>query len=270
MDGHAVAIQMGSISSSSDKLPTPDSLEFKDIAHTTSSGAKSPTPPSLREAEPILLDDDRSSLLPEDSRASASVFSLPYYQRFFDVTTAQIGKRLMRPFIVHRDFFTQDDPRPDLYGPFWLANTLIILLAASSTFSDWYAFSRDSANNDKVWKYDFQRVTVAASTFYLFISVFPLLVWAVAQRVAASQKTLVEFMCIYGYSLIPLVPILGGLVVGISWLSWLLCAVALCVSVVFLLRNLFPMPPSKAFYPPVGLAVALHSGLFLLVRLYFF
>ena len=45
--------------------------------------------------------------------------------------------------------------KPDLYGPFWIASTLVVIIVASSSLINFFA--------DSTKQYDFDQIPVAAS-----------------------------------------------------------------------------------------------------------
>lgn len=51
--------------------------------------------------------------------------------------------------------------KPDLYGPFWISTTLIIIIVASSSLINLF--------NDTKTTYDFDKVSVAAGLVYHFL-----------------------------------------------------------------------------------------------------
>jgi len=87
------------------------------------------------------------------------------------------------------------------YGPFWIATTLIFVMAAAGNFANYIQFD----DKEKAWAYDFTKVTVAASCLYSIISLVPLVVWFFLDKVGTT-KGLVEVISLYGYSLFVFVP----------------------------------------------------------------
>ncbi len=92
------------------------------------------------------------------------------------------------------------DDKPDLYGPFWITSTLVFLMAATGNFASYL-----STDTGKVWQYDMEKLSVAATVFYSFILPVPILVYF-ALRQFAQPKPLVLIISLYGYSLISFLP----------------------------------------------------------------
>ena len=76
------------------------------------------------------------------------------YRQYFDVEEDDIFSRI-RSAITLRSFDEALHDKPDLYGPFWIATTLIVvIIAASSLLNFFYS---------PTTPYDFNKLSVAAS-----------------------------------------------------------------------------------------------------------
>lgn len=80
------------------------------------------------------------------STSSFSVFSLispVFWREVFDVTTADVIERLRLSILPTSSFslLTAVQLRPDWWGPFWIAATLALLVAAGGQFGGWLAYS---------------------------------------------------------------------------------------------------------------------------------
>lgn len=63
--------------------------------------------------------------------------TLSYYQSYFDVTTHQVFERIIAGMFPLRLKLVESlHPNPDLYGPFWLAMTLILSTAISGNIAN--------------------------------------------------------------------------------------------------------------------------------------
>jgi len=209
------------------------------------------------------------------SNSSNSMWSLEYYQKYFNVNSKQIGLRLLRALIPLKPFYTYYDNKPDLYGPFWVATTLVILMAATGNMSSYL-----SSMNPTEWHYDFEKVTFAASVFYSTITFIPICIWYFLNRVmdstsstqssttgsepssssnaaaeslselvgmngsnvsqSSSSRGLVEVISIYGYSLFVFVPSSVICMAPISWIQWLAISISFVWSTAFVVANLYP------------------------------
>lgn len=218
-----------------------------------------------------LLNDSRAENKESQDDSNASVWTLNYYRRFFDVNTQQVAQRLFKALMPLQQFYTEES-KPDLYGPFWISTTLIFLMAAAGNFANY--LSHDDATE---WSYDFTKLTVAATCLYAIITVVPLCVWFFLDRVG-SKKGLVEVISVYGYSLFVFVPTSIICVLPSNFVRWISVIVSFGMSTLFLLRNLVPgiagldLPVANKThgYIVLGAMICVHAGVALLMKFYFF
>lgn len=240
--------------------------------------------------------------LPASSSArpatNASFYQLAYYQQYFDVTTTQIRTRIARallPMLGHK-FYSDDDPTPDFYGPFWIATTLIFLLAAAGNFANYISFianqsetsftghtgngtdasaSSTSATIDNmlVWTSNFEKMSVGATVFYAWITLVPALVYCAFVRIGsadAPQKGFIEIASLFGYGLAPLLPVCILCIPPIALLRWISVGVAFLFSSYFLVRNLGADVNNKSVFPVIAAIVACNLGIAVVTKFYFF
>ena len=72
-------------------------------------------------------------------------------------------------------FFDLISCNPDLYGPFWIATTLILSMAVTGNLASFFAFV-PSADRPE-WTYNFNQLTLAGSVVYSYVSLLPLVLW---------------------------------------------------------------------------------------------
>jgi len=182
--------------------------------------------------------------------------SLQYYQPYFDVDTEDIKSRIMTSMIGFKDdsFLKLVDDKPDLYGPFWIATSLIFIIAVISHFSS-YVWSIIRSKAD--WSYDFQSVVNVASFVYGFVGLVPIAIWLILRQFE-SKTRLVTFMCIYGYSLVAFIPATILCLVPSELVSWLAFMAACGISCLFLIRNI---APTIIDYLPRNYVTGLLGGL---------
>lgn len=136
-------------------------------------------------------------------KKGVSVFSLQYYQSFFDVDTNTVKQRILTlctifiiTFFLHkltltanaRSHFSSGIPNrdseamrkiiknPDLYGPFWIVVTLIFAIAVSGNVAD---FLRNHTNHQ--WHYNFHLLSIAATIIISYVILVPTTLWATLQ-----------------------------------------------------------------------------------------
>lgn len=174
-------------------------------------------------------------------------------------------------------FFDLISCNPDLYGPFWIATTLILSMAVTSNLASFFAFV-PSADRPE-WTYNFNQLTLAGSVVYSYVSLLPLVLWLLLSYNEASKR-LVDILCIYGYALSIFVPVSFLCVLPSDLFRWSLVFLGGCISGVFLLSNfhahlsdVFPFGESHAKRKKCALlgGIAIfHFALLILFKSYFF
>lgn len=194
------------------------------------------------------------------SSNSHGVFSFGYYAWYFDVDTRQVWERCLlalNPF--NKQMFLDSDEyvsaeagtggtiiggsRPDLYGPFWICTTLILVLFFSSTlvgllFSSWQGVK---------YEYKFELLTGAAGLMYTYTFVVPLVLWVVFRYLNVSPTTtLFQLVSLYGYSNITWIPVAilsVSPLLGVPTLSniirWIFIGLGFLFSGSFIAKNIY-------------------------------
>jgi hypothetical protein len=81
--------------------------------------------------------------------------SVRFYKPYFDVDTKDITARLYHALLYHKkddSFMTIIAEKPDAYGPFWIATSLIFAVAVASHISSFLSAWLRGVS----WAYDFQ------------------------------------------------------------------------------------------------------------------
>ena len=78
------------------------------------------------------------------SSSKASIFSLRRHRSHFNVDTADVLNRMKDSVvcIFKPDFLERIGDSPDLYGPFWIATTLVFLSAVAGNIAAWASWKR--------------------------------------------------------------------------------------------------------------------------------
>ncbi len=178
-----------------------------------SSASESGQPPKKGLKDPQ-LERNQPQLSQEESKTGAQLnvtrpktwwqrccpcFSLEFFSGYFDVTTQDIKERLLTSLIpFNRKFFTAYKAKPDLYGPFWIYTTLIIVLTIAGNFSR-YMQTQDV---DK-FSYNFNYIPIATTVIYSIGVGLPLALKVLMKFLGADffgGSSLMEVIGIYGYS----------------------------------------------------------------------
>ncbi|KAK4666910.1 hypothetical protein QC763_304435 [Podospora pseudopauciseta] len=196
------------------------------------------------------------------------IWTLGFYSQFFDVDTTSVLQRCWAALFPRANFLDVLEGNPDLYGPFWIATTVVLILFLGGTISDYLA-STGRGN----FAYDFRLLSGAAGLVYGYTTFVPVVLYLALRYFGSESANLLECWALYGYSNLIWIP-----VALVSWspikiLNWVFVGVGFGVSVAFLLRNLYPVlsatdrQTSKVLLVAV---VALHFGLAIAIKVLFF
>jgi hypothetical protein len=190
------------------------------------------------------IDSDDGTAAPAhpEQVSSFSFWHVRYYATWFNVDTADVAARIAFSSVPLSDkFFDKLNRNPDLYGPLWISSTVVFMLAATGNFAEWLSFASQRGMQAAVathsFTYDFTKVTFGATIVYGYASLIPLLVYF-ALRYAGARTSLVDILCLYGYSLFIYVPASILCIPPSSIVQWIFVAVAALASTTFLVRSL--------------------------------
>ncbi|KAF1830117.1 Yip1-domain-containing protein [Decorospora gaudefroyi] len=224
--------------------------------------------------------DSTSSFLPGPGPSSSSnapstssgrkhyLWSLPFYAQAFDVDTTEVVRRCTSTIYPRANFLDVLEGNPDLYGPVWIATTVIVILFLTGTINQYLA-----RTGEQHFAYDFRLLSGAAGLVYGYTGLVPVGLWAVLKWYGSESANLLECVCLYGY---------GNLVwIGVSLVAWspwgilnfIVVALGLAFSATFLLRNLYPvLSTTEAKTSKVLLIVVLvlHTGFAIAIKVLFF
>jgi len=124
--------------------------------------------------------------------------------------------------------------RPDAYGPFWVATTLVFFMSVATNIFQWAHHTSDS-----IWEYDMNAVVSIASIIYAWLVFIPLLTYIACQQLGVSIS-FIQLFSVYGYSLFVYVPLALLCLIPNNLVIWLCLVAAGVVSSAFLFRALSP------------------------------
>ncbi|KAI1493493.1 hypothetical protein F5X96DRAFT_184322 [Biscogniauxia mediterranea] len=202
------------------------------------------------------------------SSSKRHLWSISFYAQYFDVDTSSVLSRCWAALFPRANFLDVLEGNPDLYGPFWIATTVVLILFLGGTISQYLA-----STGQGPFAYDFKLLSGAAGLIYGYTIGIPVLLYGALRYFGSESANLLECWALYGYANLIWIP-----VALISWspvavLNWAFVGVGWAVSVAFLLRNLYPVlsatdrQTSKVL---LVLVVALHMGLALAIKILFF
>jgi len=200
--------------------------------------------------------------------------ALSYTQQFFDVSSDDVIKRLrlsVAPLPGRANGnLNEFRARPDFWGPFWIATTGVLAFAASGNFARLLQTA-----DDEPFKADYGLISVAATMLYGCLVAVPVITRALIYFTGQDANTINfrQMICVYGYSLTPIIPVSIVCLIPWEFLRWLACLGGLAASLAFMQGHLLADLSIEA--PPLKSKVAAIVGvaqatIFLVYRLHFF
>lgn len=146
---------------------------------------------------------------------------------------------------------------PDLYGPTWITLTLVFFVAVSSNMSlyihHYHQQRQIQLSNivdeggvaaEEEWDYDINQLLRATSILYSFSFGLPTVLYLLLRLMGGNNNSnpannlgLADLICLYGYSLVPYLPVTWICILPYNWVQWTILGVATLVSGMLVLRN---------------------------------
>ncbi|XP_076237660.1 protein YIPF1 [Calliopsis andreniformis] len=222
--------------------------------------------------------------LPDKTEATPSrnFWTIEYYQKFFNVNTADVVERIKRSIIPRGSenyLISHIRPNPDLYGPFWICVTLVFSIAISGNLAN---YLQTASSGKYHWKYEFHIVSYAATCIFLYAWLLPIALWGALKWTTSSRDTeeeliesyatpgVLELLCLYGYSLAIYIPVAFLWTIQIGWLQWSLMVVATFMSGGILLRSLLPVIAGRYRVIYIAIILGMHLMLAAGFMMFFF
>jgi len=218
-------------------------------------------------------DDDISGLLADEAGETApratgclACLSVSYYRPYFDVDTDEVVARVKASvlFCHGEPFFGVVRAKPDAYGPFWLATTLIFLVSVTSHLKGFL-------QAEGVYDYDFTSVTFAAAVVYSYLGSAAAACWLSTTYWLKTPCSLLACLCVVGYSLAVYIP--AAAVCVVPYLAWpALLAAGACQSL-FEAKAFTPLveaAPKEKLVVFAGVNGAMNLVLAFLVKVYLY
>lgn len=134
---------------------------------------------------------------------TGNIWSLNFYKKYFNIDSHAIIQRIQFSFLPSHKLIDAVFDNPDLWGPFWMSTTLIVLLFVGSSLLQ----SILAAISDKdVANYDLTKLYTALSLIYPYVFGMPLLIWIVC-RYYATPTAFFALVDLYGYTICVWLPI---------------------------------------------------------------
>ena len=138
---------------------------------------------------------------------------------------------------------------PDLYGPTWITMTLVFFLAVTSNMSLYFHHTNKNKSSimdevdeggmaaEEEWDYDINQLLHATWILYSFSFLLPMVLYLIFRLMNVISFSIVDLICLYGYSLVPYLPSTWICTFPVSWLQWLVLCVSTVISGLLVLRN---------------------------------
>ncbi|TQS34882.1 hypothetical protein Golomagni_04717 [Golovinomyces magnicellulatus] len=213
-----------------------------------------------------------SSGLPAPATAATSLkrtlWSLSFYSQFFDVDTASVLSRCWATIYPRANFLDVLEGNPDLYGPIWIATTVVFILFLGGTINKYLS---NTTSNEFV--YDFTLLSGAAGLIYGYTFFVPVALFLALKYFGSETSNLLECWALYGYSNLIWIPVAMVAWSPITILNWVIVGIGFGFSVAFLLRNLYPVlsiTNKRASKILLIFIVVLHVALAVTIKWLFF
>lgn len=211
-----------------------DNLEFHNSTFTDPSATRGKLPPGNSSFLPTSTPSGRSNSGAAPSSSGKNfLWTLSFYAQFFDVDTAEVLRRCWAAVFPRSNFLDVLDGNPDLYGPFWIATTVVVILFLTGTISSYLA-----SEGKQHYVYDFRLLSGAAGLVYGYTFVLPVGLWGVLRWFGSESANLLECWALYGYANLIWIPVALVSWSPLSILNYAFVAVGFALSAVFLFRNL--------------------------------
>lgn len=187
-------------------------------------------------------DDDVAGLLAEEGQPKRQTWgmcaclSVEYYRPYFDINTDEVVSRVKQALVVcdpNAQFLDVVRAKPDAYGPWWISTTLIFVISVTSQLKSLKGEER----------YDFGVVTLAAFTIYSYLGIAAVSMWLALNYWLKVPLTLLQCVCLVGYSLTIYVP--ASLICVLDVISRIFCwtsLLAACtLSSLFVAKSTMPI-----------------------------
>ena len=194
---------------------------------------------------------------------------LDFLKKYFQITSDDFFKRFLESLVPYNNKFQETiEKNPDLYGPFWIYTTLILVIASCGSLTIFFERKSNSTKENFFQKF----IPIAASVIYIIGFGLPILL-TFLMKLFGSNVNFVNIICTYGYSFSVYIIAVISCITTLQVLQWIFLAYA-CFSSTWLLvvgywKELEKYPNNKK-YIICGIVLIFQVGLFLLIKMYFF
>jgi hypothetical protein len=150
---------------------------------------------------------------------------------YFDIKTEDIKKRLIASLNpMNRQFLDLYKEKPDLYGPFWILTTLVVVFSISGNLARYETMGEEN------FTYNFKIIPKAFATLFIAAALIPFgITMAVKFLGTGSEIHILYAVGVYSYSYTSF--LISGLLcslIPINIIQWILLLASTAVSLGFL------------------------------------
>eukprot|EP01053_Blabericola_migrator_P008741 Blabericola_migrator_1__8740@NODE_45_length_16846_cov_82_345015_g41_i0_p6_GENE_NODE_45_length_16846_cov_82_345015_g41_i0NODE_45_length_16846_cov_82_345015_g41_i0_p6_ORF_typecomplete_len291_score51_52Yip1/PF04893_17/7e15WW/PF00397_26/3e08YIF1/PF03878_15/0_00041Acatn/PF13000_7/9_5e03Acatn/PF13000_7/0_47DUF1282/PF06930_12/7_NODE_45_length_16846_cov_82_345015_g41_i066637535 len=184
--------------------------------------------PTLSPLGPTDLEAQKQAELFDSAKTSAL--------KYFDISVNDIKDRLMLASLPYRILAQANDAslfrdKPDLYGPIWIAATASIAIFVGCHAYEWAC--------GRLLETTFSTLYVSSTIVFLWLGLVPLIIRSLSVWNGGPETSfqLAYVTCVYGYSLLPLIPLALMSIMPSKVLQIIFALASLTWSFVFLWAN---------------------------------
>ena len=193
---------------------------------------------------------------------------LNFVKKYFDIESSDFYKRFLGSLIPFNKKFSEIvGDKPDLYGPFWIYATLVLVIAASGSLTRF--IEGDSTKN-----FFEEFIPIACVIIYCIGFGLPIVLTLLMKAFGSTEIQFSSVICTYGYSFSIYIPCV--ILCCIDWqpLQWILLGYAAFSSTSLMIVNYYnevnKYNSSGKKYLIIVLVLLVQIGIFIIFKFYFF
>jgi len=171
----------------------------------------------------------------EEAPSTGSWWGINPYAKHFNVTDGLVKERLLCSLLPWKSGFISEGNDPDLYGPLWVAVTMVISVSIASEIHSRVLSINGAVDTTSV---QFHHLILAFVVVMGYVFLGSTAVWAI-RRYYGIGCELVYTICVYGYSLMPLVVAKLVSITPVWAINLVVVVVGWAISAFFLYKQLW-------------------------------
>ena len=189
-----------------------------------------------------------------------------WLKKYFQIKSKDFFSRIGLSVIpFNTKFYEQIENSPDLYGPFWIYTTFIVLVSGCGSLTRTIQGNRDT-------NFFQEFIPTAAILIYVIGFGVPLLL-SLLSKIFGAKVGVVPVICVYGYSYTIFLPIIIVCSIPSSLLQWILLIYAVFSSTSLIIVNISKLLASISKGKKFAIIIIIlicQIIVFFVLKLYFF